>query len=166
MLNILWLRRISLLHLVLHYIDQKLCCQALYHYNVFILSRKYVPAGIKDNYPMDNCNQTSKVSMIPFLILIKIWRFNRLSGKFQIISKNKKKKFQQIPIAQSKYFQRTGGGPEKQKRFSDNLWKPLCLLGDPTGNRTPVSGVRDPRNRLKKSQYIFLNTQAIHSVSK
>jgi len=29
--------------------------------------------------------------------------------------------FQQTPIAQSKYFERTGNGPEKQKRFSDNL---------------------------------------------
>ena len=33
-----------------------------------------------------------------------------------------------------------------QKRFSDNLLKTFDILcGDPTGNRTPVSGVRGQR---------------------
>jgi hypothetical protein len=41
----------------------------------------------------------------------------------------------------------------------------LCLLGDPTGNRTPVSGVRDPCNMAFGSRLNFKINQTIHHVS-
>ncbi len=58
--------------------------------------------------------------------------------------------FLQLYIAQSKYFERTGGGPEKQKRISADLLKSFVINGDPTGNRTPISGVRGHDNKLSK----------------
>ncbi len=52
-------------------------------------------------------------------------------------------KCQQNPIAQSKDFERTGPGPEKQKRISAKSLKSFVISGDPAGNRTPVSGARE-----------------------
>jgi len=40
----------------------------------------------------------------------------------------------------------------------------LNLLGDPTGNRTPVSGVRDPINKRFSSECSSRNVQTIHHV--
>jgi hypothetical protein len=34
--------------------------------------QQFEKSRLTTNYPMDNCNKASKVSMIPFLILIKI----------------------------------------------------------------------------------------------
>ena len=70
--------------------------------------------------------------------------------------------FLETPIAQSKNFKRTGGGREKQKRISAKLLKSYVINGDPTGNRAPVSGVRDPDNEGFKRYGEFKNAQAIH----